>query len=315
MRIPEQLGAAEKAGSLSSPRGSSDGLRETAAAAALALAMSAPVLGIGGAVVYREWSAREAVLRAEIEASLAYEKMISAPAGPLVDAARAGHGRDIFAATCAACHGPAGLGMPSLGRNLVESDFVAAQDDVSLAKFLATGRPDAKPSPMPPRAGRPDLTDADLADVALYLRGLQDPRRLPELPPPVALAAPELSSEEKAQALAAAGGDAEKAEYIIHGAKLFNTTCIACHGAGGVGIKGNGKPLVNNEFVQSQDDDSLLAFVKRGRDPSDPKNTTGVAMPPKGGNPALTDDDLLDVIDYLRTLQPPKAGTVSAAGS
>jgi disulfide bond formation protein DsbB len=103
--------------------------------------------------------------------------------------------------------------------------------------------------------------------------------------------------------MAAAGGDAELAEYIASGNKLFHTTCVACHGAGGVGITGNGKPLVRNAFVQSLDDDALLAFVKQGRTPTDPKNTTGIQMPPKGGNPAMSDDDILDVIAYLRTLQ------------
>ena len=50
-------------------------------------------------------------------------------------------------------------------------------------------------------------------------------------------------------------------------------------------------------------DDELVAFIKVGRDPSDPLNTTGVAMPPKAGNPALTDDDLYDVVAFVRTLQ------------
>jgi disulfide bond formation protein DsbB len=80
-------------------------------------------------------------------------------------------------------------------------------------------------------------------------------------------------------------------------------TCVACHGAGAVGVAGLGKPLVNNAFVQSQDDDALLAFIQKGRDPSDPMNTTGVGMPAKGGNPALSEDDILDIIAYLRTLQ------------
>ena len=71
----------------------------------------------------------------------------------------------------------------------------------------------------------------------------------------------------------------------------------------------HGKALANNEFIRSLDDDSLLAFIKQGRSPSDPKNTTGIQMPPKGGNPAMSDDDILDVIAYLRTLQGTKPGT------
>ena len=39
------------------------------------------------------------------------------------------------------------------------------------------------------------------------------------------------------------------------------------------------------------------------RGPADPLNTTGVGMPSKGGNPALTDEDLYDIVAYIRTLQ------------
>ena len=46
-----------------------------------------------------------------------------------------------------------------------------------------------------------------------------------------------------------------------------------------------------------------MEFIKVGRDPSDPLNTTDVAMPPKGGNPALDNDDLYDIVSYIRTLQ------------
>lgn len=46
----------------------------------------------------------------------------------------------------------------------------------------------------------------------------------------------------------------------------------------------------------------MVAFLKVGRDPSDPLNTTGVAMPPKGGNPALSDQDLLDIVAFVRTI-------------
>ncbi|HZW11486.1 MAG TPA: cytochrome c [Phycisphaerales bacterium] len=97
--------------------------------------------------------------------------------------------------------------------------------------------------------------------------------------------------------------DEEWAEYVANGTKLYGTTCVACHGVGGAGISGLGKALANSAFVQGQDDDTLLAFIQKGRDPSDPANTTGIGMPAKGGNPALSEDDILDVIAYLRTLQ------------
>ena len=87
------------------------------------------------------------------------------------------------------------------------------------------------------------------------------------------------------------------------GEAIFASTCSVCHGAGGEGIEGLGKSLINNVFVASLSDEELLAFLNEGRPPSDPDNTTGIAMPPKGGNVSLTDDDLNDVIAFLRTLQ------------
>jgi disulfide bond formation protein DsbB len=86
------------------------------------------------------------------------------------------------------------------------------------------------------------------------------------------------------------------------GQKLYIQTCSACHGPTGEGMPGLGKDMTQSEFIAGQTDDKLLAFIKVGRDPSDPLNTTGVAMPPKGGNPALGDEDLRSIIAYIRTI-------------
>jgi disulfide bond formation protein DsbB len=245
-----------------------------------------------------------------------HERLAALPAKETIPVSVAEHGRDVFRTVCAACHGPHGFGVEGLGRDLVHSDFVADTDDTALAAFIEQGRPADHPLnktkvAMPPKGGSPSLTGDDMLAVVAYLRGIQDPRRLPALKPwapkPI-----EVTEDDKKAALAAAGGDEELAEYIASGNKIFHSLCVACHGPGGVGITGNGKPLVNNAFVQSLDDDALLAFVKQGRAPTDPKNTTGIQMPPKGGNPAMTDDDILDVIAYLRTLQSGGASMTQA---
>jgi disulfide bond formation protein DsbB len=77
---------------------------------------------------------------------------------------------------------------------------------------------------------------------------------------------------------------------------------MACHGFNGEGIQGLGKPIVGSEFVNSLTDDELAAFVIHGRDVSDPLNTTGVMMPPRGGNPALSDEAVDHVVAYMRSL-------------
>ena len=105
------------------------------------------------------------------------------------------------------------------------------------------------------------------------------------------------SAAEPAAEEAMATGDA------VHGEELFVSTCFACHGEGGTGIEGLGKDMTTSEFIKGLSDAEMLAFIKVGRSVSDPANTTGVDMPLKGGNPALTDDDIMDIIAYIRTLE------------
>jgi len=233
------------------------------------------------------------------------------PALPTLEPERYMRGRELFVATCATCHGPHGLGVRGLGKDLTRSLFVCERSDGEVVAFIRRGREINDPLnttkvPMPPLGGNPSFTSDDLEHIVAYLRGLQDPRRKPDVPDisPLAFAAVgPVTPDEKASALAAAGGDAELAEYIAHGTKLFVASCAACHGRDAHGMLNLGKDLVTSEFAKKLDDDALLAFLKKGRDPSDPLNTTKVGMPPKGGNPALSDDDLLDIIAFLRSIE------------
>jgi disulfide bond formation protein DsbB len=107
--------------------------------------------------------------------------------------------------------------------------------------------------------------------------------------PPAQSAAPDNSGP-------AASGDAAA------GQKIFSSTCAACHGPAGEGVPGLGKDMTSSEFIAGKTDQELVDFIKVGRDPSDPLNSTGVAMPVKGGNPSLSDQDLYDIVAYIRTI-------------
>ena len=87
-----------------------------------------------------------------------------------------------------------------------------------------------------------------------------------------------------------------------NGEPLFSQTCVACHGAGGVGVDGLGPTLIGNEFVAGLSDDELVEFRYAGRPADHPDNESGITMPPKGGNPSLSEEDLADIAAYLRTL-------------
>lgn len=90
---------------------------------------------------------------------------------------------------------------------------------------------------------------------------------------------------------------------VTHGEQIVSESCSACHGSDFDGVSGLGPSFFDNGFIQSESDDDLVAFIKVGRLNSDPENKSGVAMPPYGGNPRLTDADLVDVVAFLRNLQ------------
>jgi disulfide bond formation protein DsbB len=106
-----------------------------------------------------------------------------------------------------------------------------------------------------------------------------------------------------AVACAKAGPPPPTPEQVAAGQKVFLGTCATCHGKDANGLPRLGKGLHYNEFVKSKTDEELMAFIKTGRPAADPLNTTGVDMPPKGGNPALTDQNIADVIAFVRSLQ------------
>lgn len=136
-----------------------------------------------------------------------------------------------------------------------------------------------------------------------------EPTATEEAGEPTATTAPEATSEPTeeengseepeptAELETVSAGDPEAGE------EYFGEVCSACHGPGGEGIEGLGKDLTTSEFVAGLSDEELLAFIQEGRPVDHPDNTTGVAMPPRGGNADFTDEQLLDIIAHIRTLQ------------
>jgi disulfide bond formation protein DsbB len=96
--------------------------------------------------------------------------------------------------------------------------------------------------------------------------------------------------------------DAAEATLIADGTAIYNRNCSTCHGASAVGIPNLGSTLVHTDFMTNATDDELRTLIVNGRAANDPLNITGLAMPPKGGNPALTDLDISAIIAYLRAL-------------
>jgi cytochrome c5 len=77
------------------------------------------------------------------------------------------------------------------------------------------------------------------------------------------------------------------------GKAVFDSTCIACHGANGKGTI-PGVPTLQSRLSQSGD--VLLQHIKDGFQ----SEGSVMIMPPRGGNPALTDTELSNVLTYMR---------------
>ena len=80
------------------------------------------------------------------------------------------------------------------------------------------------------------------------------------------------------------------------GRAVYELTCIAYHGADGAGTVPGAPDFQHIEGVLSKSDRVLLKNMTEGfQSPRSP-----LAIPPMGGNPDLTVDNLEDVLAYIR---------------
>jgi len=88
---------------------------------------------------------------------------------------------------------------------------------------------------------------------------------------------------------------------LARGDQLYRESCAACHGLNAEGVANLGNQLRGADYVNSKTDAELLAVIREGRDLTHPENTTGLVMPPSGGRPDLSDEDLLSIIAFVRS--------------
>lgn len=210
-------------------------------------------------------------------------------------------GKRVYQNACMVCHGPEGDGVPSLGKPLHNSAFVQAASDDELFQLIVDGRLPTDPanttgSLMPPR-GAVELSDQQVHEVITFLRNIQDPSQ------------PTASLDAWQPVAGGSGGGRVAISLVDHqGYDLFISSCSACHGEGAEGIDQLGLPLTTSGFVLGKSDKDLANFIKTGRSSWDPSNTTGIDMPPKGGNPAINDDQIQLIIEYMRAVQKTALG-------
>jgi len=183
-------------------------------------------------------------------------------------------GEQVYQQYCMACHGN---GAYSRWDKKFKR-FVPGIRGVSLVTTASTdylqtnieqGRPGTQMPAWGPHAG--GLMPEEITAVIEYLRN-------------GAAAAP-------AQPASLPGGDATR------GLALFLRNCYGCHGMNGRG--GVAPEIGNPVFQQAATDVFIVSTIQNGR--------VGTAMPAfqRKEAPAFSDQDLADVLAYLRTLRPP----------
>lgn len=89
----------------------------------------------------------------------------------------------------------------------------------------------------------------------------------------------------------------------LAGATAYRAVCATCHGSDLAGVAGLGGSLVPSSYVMDESEDELIVFIIEGRLIDHPDNITGVAMLPRGGNPSLSDQDISNIVAYIKAQQ------------
>lgn len=192
-----------------------------------------------------------------------------APAAPAVAAAERS-GEEIVKAQCYKCHETGVGGAPKIGDKQAWAPRVSHGLD-ALTKAAIKGHGN-----MPARGGMADLTDAELTKALLYMFNHAGGK---------ADAAPPAAAEPAAAAPAAA---APAAAAAADGKAVYDKTCVACHGSGVAGAPKLGDKAAWAPRIATGPD-ALLNSVLKGKN----------AMPPKGGNSALSDAEVKAAMEYM----------------
>ncbi|MGG7605401.1 c-type cytochrome [Massilia sp. BKSP1R2A-1] len=201
-------------------------------------------------------------------------------------------GNAVYAAVCAACHDSGAAGAPKLGDNGAWGARLAQGYD-TLVKHAIEGI-----RAMPAKGGNPDLDNLEVERAVVFLANKSGASfKEPAAPAPAAApgaatitaeAAPVAAPAAAAPAAAPAAPAVASADT---GKTLYNSACVACHGAGIAGAPKLGDKAAWAARI-GQGNATLYEHAIKGF-----QGKAGV-MPPKGGSTA-PDADVKAAVDYM----------------
>jgi cytochrome c5 len=192
-----------------------------------------------------------------------------ASSGPAGQALKTG--QQVFQAVCTACHTAGVANAPKFGN---KGDWAPRirTGEKTLLQVALKGK-----GAMPPRGGASDLSDLEVERAVVYMANAAGAKFKEPAAPAAAAPAP------------AAGASAAKvASAPADGKKVYESTCIACHGIGVANAPKFG------------DKKAWAPHLMHGIDHLYENALKGLnAMPPRGGNLTLSDADVKAAVDYM----------------
>lgn len=176
-------------------------------------------------------------------------------------------GSAVFTAFCAACHDTGAAGAPKFGDAAAWSPRIAQGYDTLVLHATQGIRG------MPAKGGNPGLDDVEVARAVVYMANKGGAS----------------FKEPEAKAAAPEAATAPATPVADTGKKLYESTCIACHGAGVLGA-----PKFSDKAAWAE-------RIKQGPALLHEHAIAGIrGMPPKGGS-AASEDDVKAAVDYMAT--------------
>jgi len=209
-------------------------------------------------------------------------------------------GDQVYGQVCKTCHEAGLAGAPKVGDKAAWGKVIAQGEktayDHAINGFKA----------MPPRGGNSELTDDEVKRAVVFMASKAGatwtappvvataaaapaaaPAKGAAAPAAAAATAPAAAAPAPASAAPAAAPAAATAA-ASDGKKIYETTCVACHGAGLAGAPKFG------------DKAAWAPRIKTGMPTLYQTALAGKgAMPPKGGNLSLSDADVKAAVDYM----------------
>ena len=256
--------------------------------AVVLLAFLIPIIGIA---IIASLATRSVDPSAQVKSDEAIAKRLK-PVGQVVvaegsDVPGQKSGKQVTDSVCAACHATGALNAPKIGDANAWAPLIKEGFDHLTQNAIKGIRA------MPPKGGAPQLTDAEVARAVAFMAN-QSGAKFTEPPvqaaaPAQAAAAPGAAPAAPAAAAAAAAPAAAAASSGGgNGKAVYDSSCVACHGAGVAGAPKLGDKAAWAPRL-AQGIDALRQAAIKGKN----------AMPPKGGNAALSDADVSAAVDFM----------------